>query len=44
MVKVPYLATMIEAAEVVMATMEEEIVRSGINNDFGNYQQQFNYS
>ena len=43
MVKVPYLATMIEAAE-VMATMEEEIVRSGINNDFGNYQQQFNYS
>ena len=26
MVKVPYLATMIGAAEVVMATMEEEIV------------------
>lgn len=26
MVKVPHLATMIKAAEVVMATMEEEIV------------------
>ena len=26
MVKVPHLATIIEAAEVVMATMEEEIV------------------